>query len=76
MTRSQEIGKVWCGWCHTTRAPHSHEVEGYRLFNTAETKRDVIRIMLDNIFPTSSSRHVHDDTHRSLSHRLFFRVQP
>lgn len=76
MTRSHEASAVWCGWCHVTLPPHSHEVEGYRLFSTAETKREVIRILLDNVFPTPTSRHLHFDTRQHLSNRLFFRVQP
>lgn len=44
--------------------------------SSAEAKREVIRIMLDNVFPTGTSRHVHFDTYQHLSNRLFFRVSP
>ena len=42
---------------------------------SAEAKREVIRIMLDNVFKTPMSRHVHFDTYQYLSNRLFFRVK-
>lgn len=72
----QEIGKVWCGWCHTHDEPHAHAVEGYRGLVTLQAKREVIRIMLDNVFPTTWGRQAHFDTHQYLSNHLFFRVQP
>lgn len=42
--------------------------------NSAETRREIIRIMLDNIFLTPWSRRAHFETYNSLSNRLFFRL--
>lgn len=72
---SHTDGGVWCGWCHTVRAPHTHAVDGYRELPmpSAEAKREVIRIMLNNVFQTPTARHVHWDTYQNMSNRLFFR---
>lgn len=76
MTSFQENGKVWCGWCHVHAEPHAHAVDGYRGIVTSQAKREVIRIMLDNVFPTTWGRQAHYDTYQYLSNRLFFRGQP
>jgi hypothetical protein len=75
MSTSTPESRVWCGWCHTHDEPHTHAVTGYRGLVSSEAKREVIRIMLDNVFPTTWGRQVHYDTYQHLSNRLFFRPE-
>jgi len=74
VTGQENSAPVWCGWCHTRAEPHAHAVDGYRGLVTSQVKREVIRIMLDNVFPTTWGRQAYFDTYQYLSNHLFFRV--
>lgn len=55
---------------------HCYECKDYHPVNSAETKREIIDIMMTNVFPEAWDRRIHWDTIQYFHHRLFFKLNP